>query len=200
MYARLRSQIPTPVRSDPAQQKSAFKRRLLIDDDDDDEDSARRPSTPKRQRHARYSAAPIFDKHKRPRVYKDDSPHRFYNRRRHLSSSPDPDPPLVSEVNERYANLRVTLHSAALAGLEEAEADIAATAGAKFRANRQALAAMDGQLGKLHAPLRDLIVDYTATDSHGRERTAAIAISEAAATFEEKLEATSTEIDGLWAS
>ncbi|XXH03815.1 putative phosphoglycerate mutase pmu1 [Hypoxylon texense] len=202
MFARLRtSQIPTPVRSDPPQHPKAFKHRLFVGDDEEDNNS-KRPLTPKRPKHTHYSAAPIFDRYKKPRVEEeeDDSLRRFYNRRRHLSPSPDPDPPLVTKLNDRYATLRATLHSAALAGLEEAEQELSAGATASIRGHRQQLAALDAQVAKLAAPLRDLAVDYTAVDRSGRERTAAVAIRDAAAAFERKVEAAAGELDGLWAS
>lgn len=104
MFARLRTaQIPTPVRSDPPQHLKAFKHRLFIDDDDEDND--RRSLTPKRPKHAHYSVAPIFDRYKRPRIDEEDNSHyRLYNRRRHLSPSPDPDPPLVTELNGKSSS------------------------------------------------------------------------------------------------
>lgn len=101
---------------------------------------------------------------------------------------------------ERYANLRAILHSAALAGLEEAEANVLTRSEADIRANRQKAATLDSQVTKLLAPLQDLTVDYTATGEDGQERTVAIAISNAITTFEKKLEAAVSELDGLWAS
>lgn len=198
MFARLRSaqDLPTPVRSDSPQ---AFrKRRLFVSEDEDD---ATRPSTPKIKRHTYYSVAPIFEKHKRPRIDEDDNPQRrFYSYRRRPSPSPDPEPPLITETAERYAYLSATLHSAAIAGLEEAGAKLTATAEADIRANRQNLATLEAQGNKLVGPLQDLTVDYRATNKNGREHAVAVAISEAAAAFERKLENTNAELDILWAS
>ncbi|KAI0164379.1 hypothetical protein GGR52DRAFT_575728 [Hypoxylon sp. FL1284] len=171
MYARLRSpQIPTPAKSDPPQQLKAFKHRLFAGKDEENDG---RPSTPKRKR---YSIAPIFDRYKRPRHDEaGNSQCRYYDRRRRPSPSPEPDPPLVTELND----LRATLHSAAMEALEGAEAELVDAAGDDVRANRQRLATLEARASRLLAPLRDLTVDYTATDSAGR-RTVAVAIRDAA--------------------
>lgn len=101
---------------------------------------------------------------------------------------------------ESYAHLRATIHNAALAGLEEAETELAAHSDAQINANRQKLAALEAQMNKLVAPLQNLTVDYTATGEDGRERTVAVAIRDAIAAFEQKLQTAITELDGLWAS
>ncbi|KAI1380624.1 hypothetical protein F4677DRAFT_461954 [Hypoxylon crocopeplum] len=198
MFARLRAELQSPLKSDSPVRPRAFKHRLLVDDDEDDEI---RPPSPKKQRQSHYSVAPIFDKYKRFRADEDDQPiDRVRSRRQRPSPSPDPEPPLVTELDERYTNLRATLHSAALAGLEEAEAEMIARSEADIRGNRQKLAGLEAQVNKLIAPLQNLKVDYTATGEDGRERTAAISIHDAVSDFEKKLGVAAAELEGLWAS
>lgn len=214
MFARLHPDaIPTPLKTDSPAPLKSFKRRLFLDDDDDDV----RPPSPKKHRKTHYSVAPLFDKYRRPRANEEDQiPSHVHNRRQRLSPSPDPDPPLVSELGgklnipalyspltptlERYANLRATVHSAAIACLEEAEAELVAQSEANIRANRQKMAALEAQINKLISPLQDLTIDYTATGEDGRERTAAVAIRDAISTFEATLEAAAADLNGLWAS
>ncbi|KAI0108133.1 hypothetical protein F4814DRAFT_441693 [Daldinia grandis] len=215
MFARLHPDaIITPPKTDSPALLKSFKRRLSLSDDDDDDV---RPPSSKKYRKTYYSITPLFDKYRMPRVDEGDQiPSHIHSRRQRLSPSLDPDPPLVLELGgkinilvlyslltptpERYANLRATVHSAAIAGLEEAEADLVAQSEANIRANRQKMAVLEVQLSKLVSPLQDLTIDYTATGEDGRERTAAIAIRDAISTFEAKLEAaaeTQAEIEDL---
>ncbi|KAI1463955.1 uncharacterized protein F4812DRAFT_463287 [Daldinia caldariorum] len=176
MSARLRSNIfPTPVKTNSSVPRKSLKHRLFLDEEEDeDEDEDTRPPSPKKHRKTHYSVAPLFDRYRRPRSEENDkTPSHIHNRRQRLSPSPDPDPPLALELGERYANLRATIHSAAIAGLEEAEAELIAQSEAKIHANRQQMAALETQLNKLISPLQDLTVDYTATGEDGCERTAA---------------------------
>ncbi|KAI0844686.1 hypothetical protein F5Y00DRAFT_189023 [Daldinia vernicosa] len=214
MFARLHPDaIPAPLKPNPHASSKYFKRRLSLDDDEDDV----RPPSPKKHRKTYYSIAPLFDKFRRPKADEEDQvPSHVYSRRQRLSPSPDPDPPLVLELGgkptiptlyppltpipERYATLRATVHSAVVAGLEEAEAELVAQSEANIRANRQKMAVLEAQLNKLISPLQDLTIDYTATGEDGRERTAAVAIRDAISTFEAKLEAAAAELNGLWAS
>ncbi|KAK6951270.1 hypothetical protein Daesc_007801 [Daldinia eschscholtzii] len=208
MFARLRSDIfPTPAKTNSPSPPKSLKHRLFLDEDgdeyeDEDEDEDARPPSPKkrkRRKKTHYSVAPLFDKYRRSRADEDNqATSHIPSRHQHLSPSPDPDldPPLVSELGERYANLRATVHSAAIAGLEEAEAEIIAQSEAKIHANRQKLATLEAQLNKLISPLQNLTVDYTATGEDGRERTAAVAIRDAIFSFRAKLKA-AVEIDDL---
>ncbi|KAI2606394.1 uncharacterized protein GGS25DRAFT_524061 [Hypoxylon fragiforme] len=200
MFSRLRSeQTFTPLKSDPPRRLGTLKRRLQINEDEDEDELCL--VSPKKKKQAYYSAAPLFNKFKR---FKTDEVDRHiprtYNRRQRMSPSPDPEPAVITELQERYANLRAILHSAALAGLEEAEANVLTRSEADIRANRQKAATLDSQVTKLLAPLQDLTVDYTATGEDGQERTVAIAISNAITTFKKKLEAAVAELGGLWAS
>ncbi|OTB15166.1 hypothetical protein K445DRAFT_12443 [Daldinia sp. EC12] len=201
MFARLRSNIfPTPARTNSPSPPKSLKHRLFLDEDeyeDEDEDEDTRPPSPKKRKKTHYSVAPLFDKYRRSRGDEDNqATSHIPIRHQRLSPSPDPDPSLVLELgaferrqiiypsieyeltntaplSERYANLRATVHSAAIAGLEEAEAEIIAQSEAKIHANRQKLATLEAQLNKLISPLQNLTVDYTATGEDGRERTAA---------------------------
>ncbi|KAI1481210.1 hypothetical protein F4774DRAFT_424482 [Daldinia eschscholtzii] len=178
MFARLRSNIfPTPARTNSPSPPKSLKHRLFLDEDeyeDEDEDEDTRPPSPKKRKKTHYSVAPLFDKYRRSRGDEDNqATSHIPTRHQRLSPSPDPDPSLVLELGERYANLRATVHSAAIAGLEEAEAEIIAQSEAKIHANRQKLATLEAQLNKLISPLQNLTVDYTATGEDGRERTAA---------------------------
>ncbi|KAI8957260.1 hypothetical protein F5Y11DRAFT_364034 [Daldinia sp. FL1419] len=172
MFARLHSDsIPSSLKPHSPAPLKSFKRRLGLGED---EDENIRPPSPKKHRKAYYSIAPLPDKYRRPRIDKDNPAlSHTYNRRQRLSPSPSPDPPLVSEIGERYATLRATLHSAAISGLEEVETELVAQSDASIRANRKNLVAVEAQLNKLISPLQDLTVDYTATGEDGRERTAA---------------------------
>ncbi|KAI1653356.1 hypothetical protein F4813DRAFT_393804 [Daldinia decipiens] len=199
MFARLHPDaIPTPLKTYSSAPLKSFKRRLFLDDDDEDDV---RPPSPKKHRKTHYSVAPLFDKYRRPRVDEENQiPSHVHNRRQRLSPSPDPDPPLVSELGERYANLRATVHSAVITAFEEAEAELVAQSEANIRANRQKMAALEAQIKKLISSLKDLTIDYTATGEDGHERTAAVAIRDAISIFEVKLEAAVAELDGLWVS
>ncbi|KAI1800678.1 hypothetical protein F4811DRAFT_556614 [Daldinia bambusicola] len=202
MFARLHSDIfPAPVKTNPPVPRKSLKHRLFLDEDgdedeDEDEGEDTRPPSPKKHRKTHYSVAPLFDKYRRPRPEGDDkTPSHIHNRRQRLSPSPNPDPPLALELDGRYANLRATVHSAAIAGLEEAEAELITQSETKIHANRQQMAALETQLNKLISPLQGLTVDYTATGEDGRERTAVVAIRDAISSFEEKLKAAVTELD-----
>ncbi|KAI0386763.1 hypothetical protein F5Y04DRAFT_288611 [Hypomontagnella monticulosa] len=201
MFARLQSeQIPTPVKSDSPTRSKSFKRRLQFDDDED-EGVFTRPPSPKKHRQTHYSAAPLFNKHKILNVDEDDHVgSHVYNRRQPPSPPTDPDPPLVKQLDENYANLRATIHSAALSGLEEAEKELVARSDADINANRQKLAGLETQINKLVGPLQDLTVDYTATGEDGRERTVAVAMRDAIAAFEAKLQTAIAELERLWDS
>ncbi|KAI1142562.1 hypothetical protein F5Y05DRAFT_409710 [Hypoxylon sp. FL0543] len=202
MFARLRSEkASSPLRSDSPPRPKKLKYHLLLDDDDDDEDNDTRPPSPKRHRQGHYSIAPLFDKYRRVRA-DEEGQHstRLHGRRQRPSPTPEPDHPLVTELDERYAALRATLHSAALSALSSTEADLVAYSESTVRSNRQKMASLESQLNRLLAPLQDLTVDYTATSSDGRERTAAVAMRDAITAFEAKLESTAAELEGLWAS
>ncbi|OTA84713.1 hypothetical protein M434DRAFT_16343 [Hypoxylon sp. CO27-5] len=199
MFARLRSEkASSPLRSDSPARPKTFKHRLLLDDYEDDDTH---PPSPKRYKQGHYSIAPLFDKYKRPRVDEEDqASSRLHNRRRRPSPSPEPDHPLVTELDERYATLRATLHSAALSALSTTESSLLAQSESSIRSNRQKLSALDTRLSKLVAPLQGLTVDYTATGSSGRERTVAVAVRDAISAFEAKLGSAAAELEGLWAS
>ncbi|KAL7623163.1 hypothetical protein AAE478_006844 [Parahypoxylon ruwenzoriense] len=195
MSARLHSkQIPTPLKSDSPRQPNTLKRRLFPDEDEDEDEDEHdenvRPPSPKR-RVQHHSVAPLFDKYKRFRTDEDGPSGRGHHQR--LSTSPDPESPLVTEIDERYARLRATLHSASLAGLEEAESELTARTDDNVRTNRQKLATLEGQMERLLAPLQNLTVDYTATGEDGRQRTAAVAIRDAAEALAE-IEALGNEV------
>ncbi|KAI2618171.1 hypothetical protein GGR54DRAFT_187978 [Hypoxylon sp. NC1633] len=198
MFARLRSeQVPTPLRTNSPVRQRTLKHRLF----DEDKDDEIQPSPPKRPRQEHYSVASLFNKHKRARVDEDDQHvDRVRSRRQRPSPSPDPDPPLVTELDARYSELRVTLHSAALSSLATAETELVALSESDIRANRQAIAALELQVSKLVAPLQDLTVDYTATDPDGHQRTAEVAIREAVAAFEGELARAVDDLNSLWAS
>ncbi|KAI0842608.1 hypothetical protein F5Y06DRAFT_292541 [Hypoxylon sp. FL0890] len=199
MFARLRSEkASSPLKSDSPVRPKAFKHRLLLDDD---EDNGTRAPSPKRHRQGHYSIAPLFDKYKRVRADEEDQAStRLHVRRQRPSPSPEPDHPLVTELDERYAALRATLHSAALSALSTAEADLLSYSESNIRSNRAKMATLESQLNKLLAPLQDLTVDYTATGSDGRERTETVAMRDAISAFEAKLESTAAELEQLWTS
>ncbi|KAI1416265.1 hypothetical protein F5Y13DRAFT_186517 [Hypoxylon sp. FL1857] len=203
MFARLRSEkASSPLRSDSPIRPKTIKHRLFVNDDDyDDEDNEMRPPSPKRHRQGHYSIAPLFDTYRIPRASKEDQAlTRLHGRRHRPSPSPEPDHPLVVELDERYATLRATLHSAALSSLRSAESSLIAQSESSIRKNRQKLGTLESQLSKLLTPLQGLTVDYTATGPDGRERTAVVAMRDAITAFEAKLESTAAELDGLWAS
>ncbi|KAI1462667.1 hypothetical protein F4805DRAFT_471967 [Annulohypoxylon moriforme] len=197
MYARLQSEKAlTPQKSDSPSRFKSLKHRLF---DEDEEDANPSPPPAKRHKQGHYSIAPLFDKYKGRAVDEDDQPsNRHHGRRRHLSPSPDPEPPLVKELDDRYTHLRATLHSAALSSLSTAESELVTASDSTIRANRQNLAALESQLKSLVAPLLDSTVDYMATGEDGLPRTVAVSIRDAIAAFEETLDKTATELGGLW--
>ncbi|KAI0137949.1 hypothetical protein F4776DRAFT_95974 [Hypoxylon sp. NC0597] len=202
MFARLRSEKASSLlRSDSPVRPKTFKHRLLLDDDEDNDNDTRPPS-PKRHRQGHYSIAPLFDKYRKPRVDEDDQAStRLQSRRRQRPSpSPEPDHPLVTELDDRYATLRATLHSAAFSALSTTESSLLAQSESSIRSNRQKLSALEAHLSKLVSPLQGLTVDYTATGPDGRERTVAVSMRDAISAFEAKLGSAAAELEGLWTS
>ncbi|OTA70527.1 hypothetical protein K449DRAFT_13742 [Hypoxylon sp. EC38] len=103
MFARLRSEkASSPLRSDSPVRPKTFKHRLLLEDD---EDNDMRPPSPKKHKQGHYSIAPLFDRYKRPRVDEEDQAStRPHGRRQRPSPSPEPDHPLVTELDGKSIN------------------------------------------------------------------------------------------------
>ncbi|KAI1390011.1 uncharacterized protein F4822DRAFT_220837 [Hypoxylon trugodes] len=199
MFARLRlEKSPSPLKNNSPTRQKALKRRLFLDEDEEHDDA--RPPSPKKKKQTHYSVATLFDKYKKPRADEEDRTiNRYHSRRHRPSRSPEPDPPLVTELDERYTHLRATLHSAAHSLLETAETNLVTQSESSIRANRQKAATLETQLNRrLTTPLIDLTVDYAATGPDGRARTAAVAIRGAVSAFEESLASASDDLDQLW--
>ncbi|KAI1204658.1 uncharacterized protein F4807DRAFT_465432 [Annulohypoxylon truncatum] len=216
MFSRLRSEQPTPRKSESPARFKDLKRRLF---DEDEEPVNMSPPSPKRRKKGYYSVAPLFDKYKGREVDEDGQPsNRHHGHHRRPSPSPDPEQPLVKELDgknlnnpglqvsplptlfpDRYANLRATIHSAAISSLASTESQLSAASESSIRANRQKLLSLNSEIESLAAPLQSLSVDYMATGEDGLPRTVAVSMKTAISAFEEKLESTVAELDGIWA-
>ncbi|KAI0594638.1 hypothetical protein F4775DRAFT_422763 [Biscogniauxia sp. FL1348] len=196
MYAHQHMEhLPTPLPAKPAPKAITFRHRLL----DDNENTTRSP--PKKPRTHYYSAASWFDRHRKPTVHDNDSSiDRLRTRRHQLSPSPGPEPPIISELTERYTELRTALHSSIVARLEEAQEELTTQAADSIKARQVALAQLEARSNQLHAPLRTAKIDYEAVGEDGQKRRTTVAIEDAVRALGQKLESATAELDGLWAT
>ncbi|KAI1103166.1 hypothetical protein F4804DRAFT_353112 [Jackrogersella minutella] len=199
MSAHLQSsQVPTPLKSDsPPVGQNAFKHRLDPDEDGQEDDN---PRPPKRGRFAgRWSGLETgVIKYKRMNDEAYQAINGLNSRRPLPTPFPPPESPLIATLNERYNHMRTFLHSAGFSSLEETEASLLQHSETEMNNVRQDLSPLMVQLNKLLTPMKNLKVDYTATDSSGHERTTVLDIGLAATAFADKIEYHAAELDHLW--
>ncbi|KAI1081435.1 hypothetical protein F5B20DRAFT_588488 [Whalleya microplaca] len=182
----------SPSPQGPAQAQAHarnLKHRLLMDLEDDEDQENRRPPPPRRQ--TQYSAAPFFEKYRKPRPGLDYQGMPNAHTRAQLPRSPSPDlsSPLATEINENYAYLRATLHSAVITRLEEAEAELTAQTTAPIKSNRLEAARLEEQFNHIIAPLKNLAFDIDMVGESGQSSVQSVVIGDILAGFASKLEA-----------
>ncbi|KAI1487974.1 hypothetical protein F5X96DRAFT_647744 [Biscogniauxia mediterranea] len=207
MYPRVHMEhLPTPLPAKPAPKPVTFRDRLLVDNKNTTCSPPKKPRT-------HYSAASLFDRHRKPTVNDNDSSIDPLRPRRYQPSpSPEPEPPIISELTSmlpfppkyvktaRYTELRTTLHSSIVTRLEEAQKELTTQAVDSIKTRQIALAQLQARSNQLHAPLRTAKIDYEAVGEDGQKRRTTVAIEDAMRDFEQKLESAAAEIDGLWAA
>ncbi|KAI1635122.1 hypothetical protein F4809DRAFT_642825 [Biscogniauxia mediterranea] len=156
--------LPTPLPAKPAPKPITFRDRLLVDNKNTTRSPPKKPRT-------HYSAASLFDRHRKPTIDGNDSSIDPLRPRRYQPSpSPEPEPPIISELTTRYTELRTTLHSSIVTRLEEAQKELTTQAVDSIKTRQIALAQLQARSNQLHAPLRTAKIDYEAVGEDGQKR------------------------------
>ncbi|KAI1091290.1 hypothetical protein F5B19DRAFT_278998 [Rostrohypoxylon terebratum] len=215
MFSRLRlEQAPALTKSDSSSLFEMLKHRLYDegegeDEEDMPEDVNWNPADgdleehidwePPRKQRRQSAITHLKNKKGLPSIHEENQPsNRQYGRQR-LSHSPDPESPLVKEVEDRYTHLRATLHSATRSSLASVESELVAASESSIKTKCKQMLALGSEMLSLVSPMLNLDVDYMATDEGGHARTVTIAIGAACSALEEKIDSTEAEVNRLWA-
>ncbi|KAK8095904.1 hypothetical protein PG999_013926 [Apiospora kogelbergensis] len=119
-----------------------------------------------------------------------DSPHESYSTHRPRSPPSSPESPVVTELEKRYGNLRLALHSKVMNGLENVEKELNDEVAASINALFDPIAQLDQHYRRVLLPLSDgetqLSIVSTQENEEDSQRSQNVQISTLATDFEKE--------------
>ncbi|KAH6652692.1 hypothetical protein BKA67DRAFT_677790 [Truncatella angustata] len=186
--------------------EKSFKRRFAFDEPENEQSA--HPRSPKRR--GNKSFVPFDVLRDVRRNVEGRYPAQNYGRyRQQMPSTPEPryrrhrsvtpDAPALRELQEKYSNLQIAMHSQVVSELEAAQEELTNEVVQGIKANQLALAQLSATHAKLVAPVLEAQTKKIMISPDGTEHPEIVEMGITVAEFQKRIDAAHAELEQLWA-
>ncbi|KAI0134159.1 hypothetical protein BJ170DRAFT_187369 [Xylariales sp. AK1849] len=177
--------------------QKSFKHRFGFDNAEEKSSARACDRAPKRRSFMTFAP---FDQYRSGRDDSGGSYGEVNHGRHRRRRSRSPESPVVRELQEKYSNLRLTIHSSAITQLEASQEEMTTEVTSEIKANQVAIARLSEAHSRLTSPIMEVQANKVTNTPGVGKRTEVVNMFIEFQDFEARIKAVSTELEQLWAS